>query len=142
MKTQYLLILTFLFVSCGTPKKKEVPDITEFKRQLSSFNSRIVGKLKIKDYKGKLNTLTYVDYLVIFKIQSKADEREAQKYVDSANESYLWANKQGFFVCLKSIEYQFLLCDDSQKSGVESVERDTNKGFNSFVDNFKKEYHK
>lgn len=115
------LLTAIILTACITTGK---PDIDAFTESLRTTNYQMRGDLYAFTYQQDLSSFTYADYLKEINQLNTERSRQLLEVIRSADDHLFIAEKDTFFVGLKSEELCFVLFDNASSIKLEAVKRD------------------
>lgn len=124
IKRAVLIIVILLTVSCASLSRQSV-DVQrdEFLNKFPMLNNEILGELRYDNPDLNLETLGIKNYPELF---SKVDLTEDYENViyfirdDNSEEKFI-VQRDTFVVCLRSVEYILIVCDDAATPNADKV---------------------
>jgi len=124
MKRTIFFLAVFLTVSCASLTRQSV-DVQrdEFLNKFPMLNNEILGELKYDNPDLDLETLGIKDYPELFSKVDLTDDYEKVIYFirDDDSEKKFTIHRDTFIVCLRSVGYILIVCDDAATPNADKV---------------------
>jgi len=128
IKHSVLILLLLSTVSCATLTRQDF-DVQrdECLTKFAEVNSQILGDLKYDNPDLDLKTLGIKDYPeLVVRIELTDDYTKAVGYIlDQPSERKFIVERDTFYICIRSENHKFIICDDPETPGADKVKVET-----------------
>lgn len=124
---KYLVVLVLLLscYSCSPVRgESSLPNIDEFKQDITSINVKLWGSLSRYDYNNDLSKMDYKTYLKHIEELKLLQSERLIKAIQESDNSIFESEKEEFYVCFRSEKLVYVLCDRASTVGADEISRE------------------